>query len=429
MRIRNFKKIIATAIILLMVAVFQISFAAAPPGVTTAPYTVTYTAKLNDSGGNPITTAHTVRFSLWTDADYDGTDIDGAGNINVAAVGYAFWQEEHTVTPNADGIFTVQLGSVTDFPNFNSDLEKFLQVEVKADADLPTAYEVLDPDGVTTNTTDRKSFNSVPFAVNSDTLDNRDAGTDPGNIPFLNTSGLLNFDLLPGGSENETFILDVDNTIETAGTGSIILQFGDTLGKFLEYDLDAAWFNFNDDVNITGDLFVDGVDIGPSDQSLIYEAMYADSVISDDGTANRGKLEVFYDETDGVPGNDNYNFYKWTTRKAGPTLNDKDLVIRIKIPDGFISWQAIPIEFDYKTGTALAADNTLDVFVEDTTGASVALTGASSLVSATWATAPITFAAAPTVTAGDTITVKVRLSATKDGEAMAGRIKLNFFGT
>jgi len=36
--------------------------AAAPPGVTTVPYQVTYTAKLMNAGGTPITTAQSVRF-------------------------------------------------------------------------------------------------------------------------------------------------------------------------------------------------------------------------------------------------------------------------------------------------------------------------------------------------------------------------------
>ena len=59
--------------------------------------------------------------------------------------------------------------------------------------------------------------------------------------------------------------MDFDNTIETAGTGTIELQFGNTLSKILSYDLDNSYFNFNDNLNIEGDLTltgtINGIDI------------------------------------------------------------------------------------------------------------------------------------------------------------------------
>jgi hypothetical protein len=240
---------------------------------------------------------------------------------------------------------------------------------------------------------------------------------------------LLPISTIPGGTNTETFILDNDDTI--VGPGSIALQFGNTLGKFLEYDNALGWFNFNDNVNITGNLTVtgtiNGVTVGPYGQSIVYEPEYADGVISADGTSNKGKLEVFFVDTDGSPGNNNFNYYHWTTSK--PTLQDMDIVIRTTLPTGFTSWQATPVELTYRTGTALAADNQVDMVIEDTAGTAVALTGATGLTSTTFTTTSVTFGGAPTFTAGSPITIKIKMTAKSSGSADIAKLKLNYNGS
>jgi len=446
-----------------------------PPG-TTAPYTVSYSARLTDSGGAPVTTTQSIRFSLWTDSDSDPTDYLGSGAIDPAAVGYAGWVETHTVTPDANGLFHVQLGDTVILPNFTDATHKFLEVDVKPVGSPDTSYEVLDPDGSTANLTDRHALNSAAFAINSDTVDNADVGTGPGNIVVLNGSSQFPISTIPGGTNNDTFVLDFDNTVSSPG--SIKLQFGDTLAKFLEYDTLNTWFNFNDDVNITGNLTVTGtanftassefhmrevpdktlatcttlhelvldttegkiytctavgspgtwVTAAAStyDQSLVYEPEYADAVYQPDGTSNKGKLEIFYTDTDGSPGNNNINHYKWTTKQT--TLQDNDLVIRVHVPEGFTAFQPTQINLIYKTDTASTADNQVDLSVEDTTGTAVGLTGASALTSTTFTTAAITFTGAPTFTAGDQFTVKVKLTAKDTGAAYAGMLSINYTG-
>jgi hypothetical protein len=426
-----FKAFLTVLALLALTASFAVQ-AAAPPGVTTAPYKLTYTAKLRNAAGVAITTTQSVRFSLWSDADFDGSEIDGLGNIIPAAAGFTGWQETHNITPNAEGIFTVELGTISNFPNFTTSVEKYLQVDVKPVASPLTSFEVLDPDGNIASAVDRKPFNSTPYTINADTVDNRDAGSAPGNLPILNGGGLLDFSILPGGVNQENYILDFDNTIETAGTGSIILQFGNTLGKILEYDLSMLYFNFNDNLNVTGNLSVTGgltvggVPVGPYNQSTVYEPQYADAVISQPGGNNRGKLEIFYVDVDGVPGNDNHNYYEWTTLQ--PTLQNIHLVIRYRIPEGFSNWSATPVQFDYKTLTANAADNNINIYIEDTAGNPVALTGASNLVSTGWSTANVTFGGAPVFTPGQSMTIKVDLASTNVGSAFAGKLKLNFNG-
>ncbi len=78
--------------------------------------------------------------------------------------------------------------------------------------------------------------------------------------------------LFSNESRNENanaLILDKDDT-----GGDVILQFGGSLGKTLSWDSTNNYFNFNDDVNIQGDLTitgtVDGIDISDLGDTVIF---------------------------------------------------------------------------------------------------------------------------------------------------------------
>ena len=221
----------------------------------TVPQLFAYNAKLKDSSGNAITTNHSVRFSLWNTSDFVSGDVTATGAIHEAASTYAGWNEVQSVTPNSDGYFTVELGSVTSLPNFasfsNSDLANLhFQIEVKAASAADTAYELLDVDSSST-TKDRAPLLSVPFASNADMLDKRHAGTGSGSIPVLGPGGYIE----QAGTNKDRFTIDADNS--TGGT--ISLRFGLTLAKEIGYEQAASRFNFNDDVRIQGNLTVTGL--------------------------------------------------------------------------------------------------------------------------------------------------------------------------
>lgn len=407
--------------------------AAPPPGSTTTPYTVSYSAQLADPSGVPITTSQNIRFSLWSDADFDSGDLMPDGSLNSGSAGYSGWQEVHAVTPDANGIFEVQLGSITTFPNFNSQDHVFLQIEIKPAATADTDYEVLDPDGSTANTEDRHLLHSAPFSINADTVDNADVGTGPGNIPVLDGGSQLPISTIPGATNAENFTLDNDNTI--SGAGSIELRFGDTLGKILEYNSTLGLFHFNDDLDISGNLTLTGTvngvtidtsTVGPYNQSIVNEPIYTGATIQSDGTDNQGKLEAFFIDSDGSPGNDNFNYYLWTTEQA--SLQDMDLIIRFQLPTGFTAWQAVPLQLTYRTEDGVTVHNKLDVTLEDTTGTAVSLNGATDLVSPAFTTADITFGGSPTFTAGESVTVKIKLSALNEGGAYAGKLTFHYIG-
>lgn len=248
---------------------------------TTTPLLRTYKGTLLNSGGSAITSAVTIRFSYWKSSDFVGSDITGAGAINTGAPNYVNWTEVQTVTPNAQGYFSVELGSVTplvDFSALPTDTltNLHLQVEVKMSGDPDTSYELLDVNSSDTSL-DRSRITTVPFARNADLLDQHDTGTGSFNIPVLDMSGFLPTSTIPGGTNANTFVLNKDDSAAT----EVVLQFGSALSKQLSYDSVNGWFNFNDDVHIQGDLtvtgLVNGIDLSSLQSSTGALKAYADA--------------------------------------------------------------------------------------------------------------------------------------------------------
>ncbi|KKW42082.1 hypothetical protein A2454_00960 [Candidatus Peribacteria bacterium RIFOXYC2_FULL_55_14] len=223
------------------------------------PQRIVYDAHLLNSSGDAITTAHSVRFSWWTSADSVAGDTTATGTLNTSASAYANWQEVHTVTPDSNGYFSVELGSVTALPDLSTFTSQqlqslYLQVEVKASGVADTSYELLDRDA-SDSAVDRSPIDTVPFALNADRVDSHDTGTASGSIPVLQSGGLLSLGMIPSGTDRNEFTIDADDS----ASGSLTLRFGTTLSKELTYDQSNGWFNFNDDVRIEGSLTVTGL--------------------------------------------------------------------------------------------------------------------------------------------------------------------------
>ena len=231
-----------------------------PPAhaATTGPVTHIYNGHLLESNGTPVTSAVTIRFSFWKSADYSSTDTTATGSINTGSTNYASWQEVQSVTPNSNGYFSVELGSVTSLPSWMTTTSSlagyYLQVEVKMASAVNTSFELLDVNS-SDATIDRSHLASVPFAQNADLLDQRDLGTASGSIPLLQTGGLLPVSEVPGGTNRDLFVLDFDNT----ASSTIGLQFGNTLAKTLTYDVVNSRFNFSSSLRVQGDLTVTGL--------------------------------------------------------------------------------------------------------------------------------------------------------------------------
>jgi cysteine-rich repeat protein len=416
-----------------VVSIVLFSFLLKTMAFTTTPNILPYEGILKTAGGAAITTSHDFRFSVWLDGDFNaGVDRDGAGAIPGAAPGYSSYVEVRTITPDSSGFFQVNIGEVTPIPDFNTTTHLYLQVEIKTTGAPDTSYETLDIDGVD-NATDRQAFGTIPYARNSDFIDNAELGTSDGNIVQLGAGDVFPVSVIPGGTNAGTFEIDSDNT-----GGVTQLSFGDVLNnQILSFDPDGVavadgWFNFSDDVNIDGDLTINGtingVTIGPVNRSIQYQPEYPNVIYDSIGPGDhKGKMEIFYMDTDGAAAPENFNSYKWTTNQA--TLQDKDLVVRFRIPDGFISWQATPITLRYRTEDGVLANNKIDVSIEDTTGTLIGtLTGNSDLVSTTFATTDISFGGGGVFAAGSEITLFIKLSALNIGAAYVSDVNFHYVG-
>jgi hypothetical protein len=220
------KKILKSALFFVFILNVATAQAATPDNIV-------YEGRLLDSVNQPLTAAHNFRFSIWSDADLVPGDFLPGKVIDVLAPNYSAWQEEHLVTPNANGTFSLELGSITPLPaELDAAIHKVLQVEVKKSTDPVSAYQLLDPtgdDGV--DAIDRKPLSASPYALTS-----RKAQE----------------------STQSSFILDPEDLILNAATGSVNLFFGNTLAKSLAYDFDNSRFAFNDNLHVVGNITLTG---------------------------------------------------------------------------------------------------------------------------------------------------------------------------
>lgn len=245
-------------ILLLTLGLVTTIFAMAVPQASaaeTVPQRLRYNGNLLNSAGTALTSAHVIRFSIWKSADHVSGDTTGTGAINTGSSNFGSWQETFTVTPNTQGYFSVELGSITALPLLSSLPTSFyIQVEVKASGAGDTAYELLDVNS-SDATIDRSRILPTPTAINADTIDHRDVGTGSGALPLLQSGGLIRTSQIPSGMTRDSFTIDSDSS----ATSSIQLQFGGTLAKILSFDIANDRFNFNDDVRIQGNLTVTGL--------------------------------------------------------------------------------------------------------------------------------------------------------------------------
>ena len=99
------------------------------------------------------------------------------------------------------------------------------------------------------------------------------------------------------------------------------------------------------------------------------------------------------------------------------------------MPDDFVSWQATPLVFRYKTGTDVLADNDLDITIEDSNGTAIGtLTGGANLISSAWTTTNIGFGGGGIFAAGSEITIKIKMNTTNIGSVQVSDFTFNYNG-
>ncbi|PIR49126.1 hypothetical protein COU80_00025 [Candidatus Peregrinibacteria bacterium CG10_big_fil_rev_8_21_14_0_10_55_24] len=138
-----------------------------------------------------------------------------------------------------------------------------------------------------------------------------------------------------------------------------------------------------------------------------------------DGSDNVGQLLVHHS------GSLLRNYYTWASTRSA--LQDYDVRLKVVLPDDFVRWASIPLSVDYRTTSASPGFSKLDVAVYDTAGNVVTLSGTSTdLANLDWTTTQLTFTGSPTWSAGEELTVVIKLSAKDQEEAQLGTVKIGY---
>lgn len=473
--------------------------------------TLTFSMKVLDASLAPVTTPLTIRFSFWSSSDWDDSDIVG-GEINEAAATFVGWSEEQTVTPAANGYFSIFVGAVNPLPTFDASRHIFMQTDLKGAAQDATSYQLIDPtgdDGV--DSVDRRTLNSFVYAQNTRTIDGYAVGTGSGDVLLLGPNGRILPAQMGSGTTAASFTINANNQ-----SGDTALRFGnDVLPETILFSAANHRFEFSDSVYIAGDLTVTGringlsqlaplhvtaasglrVDIAsgsyringslvqypgaedvavvdaatntifftalgltvnqsgfPTDKSfiplatvvtsggaivsvtdrralqsdtrdsevkLVLHAPFPGASIKADGSSNVGQLFATLDSIN------EENYYLWSSTQS--TLQDYDLSVAVTLPLNFVAWEATPLTVRYRSTSADAAVNKLDVTMSDTAAQPVTLTGQSTgLVSLSWADASLDFSGSNTWTPGGTFFVKFKLAAKDTAVMHLGDVQLHY---
>jgi hypothetical protein len=150
-------------------------------------------------------------------------------------------------------------------------------------------------------------------------------------------------------------------------------------------------------------------------------AEYAGAVLDTGATGNNvGTMTSGYDQTNRM------NYYKWTTTQV--SNQTYDVVVQVALPKDFDAWNTSPIQLT--TYTSDTTNGTITVQVIKSNGS--ADSNFSSFQSATpgststWATTTFSTLDSSNYTAGDYITIRIRMQSPTSGDIRIGNLVLNY---
>ncbi len=390
-------------------------------GPITTPQQLIYEGELFENDGSEINGNYTFRFSFWDNENFETSDNNG-GNINTAVSDYLNWLEVQSQEVEKSK-FSFKLGTVTPFfAGLFDQTDIYLQVEVKKTGQPDSAYELIDLDA-DNDTIDRSIVTTIPFAFNADKLDFRDTGLEAGNIPYLNNQAKLDSAIIPNGVNDNTFKIDADGN--SLLNDILSLQFGDILGKTLNWNGLNNRFEFNDTVYIDGDLVVTGningqsASSGPQNQTIVLSPRYPNSIIDADGNDNSGAM---YEENMVING-ENKNILKWTTKQTA--IQDYDIIIRYVLPQNFAEFATDSLSLDFLTEGNLT-DSRINFTLNKENNTNDFLNNAGvNLNSATWQTQNFTLDN-NLWQAGDTMIFRIKMHSRQNLKSFIGDLKINY---
>lgn len=225
------------------------------------------------------------------------------------------------------------------------------------------------------------------------------------------------------GVDGNTFTLDQDDSATAAD--DFTLEFGGATGNTLGWDGSDSQFEFNNDLEVTGDLVVtgsiNGVPIGLRELHAVYSPFFENAVFEADGSDNAGSM---FDAIV-LDGFAKKNTLRWVTRSS--TLQDFNIQIRHTLPQNFQSFVgANPISIDYKTeGTA--ADALLDITIEKEGSITDDLAGAGAgLNNNNYTTTDLNLTGGETWAAGDVMLITIKPYSKDENNVYIGDVKIKY---
>ncbi len=161
-------------------------------------------------------------------------------------------------------------------------------------------------------------------------------------------------------------------------------------------------------------------------KKVLLTAEYSGAVLDVGGCSNNNGIMTSGLDTVGAP---RTNYYDWSSSISPSTFHCYEVVAQVPIPSDWAAWDTDPIEIRARAKTS-AADTDVAVAVYDSAGVVVTNFNFSTPLAETTSWADITsstvFGGSPTFTAGDYITVKVRMSARNSDSLRLGNLTLNY---
>lgn len=186
------------------------------PGIQRFPNTIVYKKNSFQEGdvipfsgvllgkdGQPETSSHMIRFSLWRSADIDlFFDQYPDGTLNPDASNFFYYVLEQEVLPDRQGRFSTDISFLINIARSLAPRDVFLQVEVRAKDGVST-YQLIDPDADRHTRIDRFNITGGEMTGNGD--------TSPQLSPIGNTGKWL-ASQIPAGTTRNNFELGLANT-------------------------------------------------------------------------------------------------------------------------------------------------------------------------------------------------------------------------
>ena len=152
-------------------------------------------------------------------------------------------------------------------------------------------------------------------------------------------------------------------------------------------------------------------------KTLLITPEYPNSVLdAGSGSNNTGTMTSGYDMTNRM------NYYKWTTSQV--TNQSYDVVAQIPIPSDFSAWSG---SISVKSYTSNTTNGTITLAAIDSAGTTQCnFVSATPGSTSTWTATSNCTLSAGTYTAGDYITLRIRLQAPTSGDTRVGNISLSY---